>query len=128
MTHTCHAPGCKQLVPPRMFMCRLHWFALPQKIRDAIWREYRPGQELDKDPSLRYLAVQRLALAYSVFRPHDEKSVLGALSYSVEAMRYGKKAVEEGLGDPLEGLIVKDWPPKPKLKPVKKARARAKTL
>jgi hypothetical protein len=75
------------------------------------------------------MAVQRLALAYSVFRPHDEKCVLEALAYSTSALRYAKLAVEAGQGDPLEGLIVKNWPPKPsKLRPVKKARARSKTL
>jgi hypothetical protein len=128
MNHTCHAPGCNRLVPPNMWGCKPHWFALPERIRNAIWREYRPGQELDKDPSLRYLAVQRLALAYSVFRPYDEKTVLSALRYVGEAMRYSKEAVVVGLGDPLEGLIPKDWPVKPKLKLVKKARARSKTL
>jgi hypothetical protein len=69
------------------------------------------------------MAVQRLALAYSVFRPNDEKCVLEALRYVGDAMRYAKLAVEAGQGDPLEGLIPKDWP-----MPVKKARARSKTL
>jgi hypothetical protein len=130
MSHTCHAPGCLLFVSPRMFMCPPHWLALPKKIRDAIWREYQSGQEISKRASWRYMAVQRLALAYSVFRPNDEKCVLNALAYSTSAMRYAKKAIEEGLGDPLEGLIVKDWPVKPKLKLrlVKKARARSKTL
>jgi hypothetical protein len=113
-----------------MFACKPHWFALPQKIRDAIWREYQSGQEISKRASWRYMAVQRLALAHSVFRPNDEKCVLEALRYATSAMRYAKLAVEAGQGDPLEGLIVKDWPPRPKpeLKLVKKARARSKTL
>ena len=130
MSHTCHALGCKRLVPPHMWGCALHWFALPQKIRDAIWREYRPGQEIDKDPSFRYLAVQRLALAHSVFRAYDEKATLNAIAYAAQAIRYAKEAIAAGQGDPLEGLIVKNWPPrpKPKLKPLKKARARSKTL
>jgi hypothetical protein len=123
VSHTCHAPGCNRLVPPKMFACKPHWFALPERIRSAIWREYRPGQELDKDPSLRYLAVQRLACAYSVFRAYDEKAVFSALGYVGEAMRYAKECVEEGLGDPIEGLIPKDWP-----KPVKKANGRVKYL
>ena len=40
-----------------MWGCRKHWFALPPKIRSAIWRVYRPGQEIDKEPSLEYLAA-----------------------------------------------------------------------
>jgi hypothetical protein len=61
MTHHCHAHGCNRSVPPRMFACREHWFALSKEMQDAIWREYRSGQEVDKRPSLRYLAVQQLA-------------------------------------------------------------------
>lgn len=123
MSHTCHAPGCTRLVAPPMLMCPPHWFALPQKIRNAIWREYRLGQELDKDPSLRYRAVQRLACAYSVFRPDDEKAVLLAFGFIAAAMRYAKECIEAGLGDPIDGLIPKDWP-----EPMKKMRARAKYL
>ncbi len=45
--HTCHAFDCDTPVPPRMFMCRPHWFALPLEMRDAVNREYTPGQERD---------------------------------------------------------------------------------
>ncbi len=108
MNHTCHAPGCKKLVPPQMYACKPHWYALPKKIRDAIWREYRPGQEDDKKPSLRYLAVQRLACAHLAFKPNDEKAVLATFPYIQEALQYRKKAIEAELGDPLEGLIQED--------------------
>lgn len=57
MSHTCHWPGCRRVVPPRMWGCRNHWFTLPKRLRDAIWREYRPGQEIDKNPSKEYLEV-----------------------------------------------------------------------
>jgi len=91
---------------------------------DAIWREYREGQEIDKRASRRYIAVQQLACAYLVFKPNSEKAVLKALPYIGAALEHGKKCVEEGLGDPLEGLIPKEWP----TKPPKKARTKAKTL
>jgi hypothetical protein len=55
--HTCHAMGCDVTVPPRMFMCRRHWFSLPKAMRDAIWRAYVPGQEQRKDPTSEYLRV-----------------------------------------------------------------------
>jgi hypothetical protein len=96
-----------------MLMCRAHWFALPPKIRSAIWREYRPGQEISKRPSLRYLAVQRLACAYSVFKPNDEKAALEALGYLAEGVRHAREAVKAGLGDPLENLVPAEWPTKP---------------
>lgn len=62
--HTCHAEGCETTVPPRLFACRKHWFMLPQEIRDAVWREYSPGQERRKDPSAAYLAVTRDAIEF----------------------------------------------------------------
>jgi len=96
-----------------MLGCPWHWRALPKKIQDAVWREYRAGQELDKKPSLRYLSVQRLALAHLVFKPDSEKAVLKALPYLAQAVRYSKAAVAAGLGDPLENMVPKEWPTKP---------------
>lgn len=57
MKHTCHHPGCTVEVPPRLWGCKKHWFRLPKRLRAAIWRTYRPGQEIDKNPSPEYLAV-----------------------------------------------------------------------
>ena len=53
--HTCHWPGCANVVPPRMWGCRGHWFRLPRELRARIWAAYRPGQETDKRPSAEYL-------------------------------------------------------------------------
>lgn len=120
--HTCHHPHCGLRVPPSMLACRRHWFELPQKIRDAIWREYRRGQEIDKNPSSRYLAVQRLACAHWLFKPHSETAVLEMLPYVGEAMTFRKEAIAEGLGDPLEGLIPDHWPTPSKKKAPPKLR------
>lgn len=64
MPHTCHAIGCNTAVPPKLFMCRKHWFMLPKKHRDAIWATYRPGQEIDKDPSQEYLQAASDAISW----------------------------------------------------------------
>ncbi len=95
-----------------MFACRSHWFALPKKIRDAVWREYRPGQEDDKTPSFRYMAVQRLAVAHTAFRPYDEGAAYTTAQYTSEALAWRAKAIESGQGDPLAGLLP-DLPPVP---------------
>lgn len=58
--HTCHWPGCTKEVPPAMWGCRNHWFALPKELRDAIWRVYVPGQEITKTPSPEYIVTARL--------------------------------------------------------------------
>jgi hypothetical protein len=55
--HHCHWPSCGKSVPPAMWGCRQHWFALPQYLRDKIWATYRPGQEIDGTPSAAYLAA-----------------------------------------------------------------------
>ena len=110
MSHRCHAPGCETEVPPKMFACKRHWFKLRKPTRDAIWREYRPGQENDKKPSLRYLAVQRLACAELVFRPHDEDAAKKSAALMFEAVTYRQHAIQEGLGDPLLGLVPEDTP------------------
>lgn len=59
--HTCHWPGCGKRVPPKLWGCKQHWFALPKDIRDRIWATYRPGQEVTKTPSRDYVAAARAA-------------------------------------------------------------------
>lgn len=53
--HHCHWPGCQRQVPPAMWGCKEHWFKLPTTLRNLIWRTYRPGQEIDMQPSGAYL-------------------------------------------------------------------------
>ena len=60
--HTCHADGCDSHVPPKMFMCRRHWFMVPRDLRDLVWATYRPGQEVRMDPTDEYLEVARTAI------------------------------------------------------------------
>lgn len=62
MSHRCHAIGCDAQVPPAMLMCRAHWFAVPKPLRQEVWRLYRRGQEITKDPSPEYLAAARAAV------------------------------------------------------------------
>src|SRR5258708_26315325 len=54
-TAICHWPGCTEEFPPKLWGCRRHWFMLPKQLRDSIWSTYRPGQEIDKNPSHGYL-------------------------------------------------------------------------
>ena len=104
MNHECHAHGCTKQVPPALFMCKQHWFALRKPLRDAIWREYRPGQEVDKQPSARYVAVQRRAVAELAFKPNDEEAAMISASYLQESEKWRAKAILDGDGDPIEGL------------------------
>lgn len=62
--HLCHARNCKTAVPPSMFMCRDHWYMLPDAMRKRVWELYRPGQERTKDPSMEYLNHAMACVAY----------------------------------------------------------------
>ncbi len=66
MIHLCHAHGCDRPVPPKMLMCLNHWKAVPFSIQRLIWKHYRRGQEIDKNPSNEYMLVQRAAV-WAVF-------------------------------------------------------------
>lgn len=103
--HHCHAHGCKTPVPPKMFMCREHWFALPVPFRDAVWREHRPGQERDKSPSCRYLAVTFHCIMRVAFKPHDEAAAKICARYLSLSEEMRAQAIADGAGDPLEGLV-----------------------
>jgi hypothetical protein len=60
-THHCHWPGCTEQVPPAKWGCREHWYRLPIGIRNKIWGAFRPGQEIDGNPSLAYIRAAREA-------------------------------------------------------------------
>jgi hypothetical protein len=57
--HHCHWPGCEKQVPPAVWGCKAHWYALPKKLRDKIWLSFRPGQEKTMTPSAAYLEAAR---------------------------------------------------------------------
>lgn len=107
MSHTCHAEGCKRPVPPRMFVCRMHWGKLSEPLKKAIWREYRPGQERDKNPSLRYLAVQALARGELAFKPYDEQAAYVSANLFAAARELCQQAIAAGLGDPFASIDLK---------------------
>jgi hypothetical protein len=48
-----------------MLMCSHHWRKVPDDIKDDIWKHYRRGQEIDKKPSIDYLAAA-LSAVHSV--------------------------------------------------------------
>lgn len=60
--HICHAEGCEVGVPPKLLFCLKHWRMTPARIKAAVWREYRAGQEMTKTPTPEYLAVMAAAI------------------------------------------------------------------
>lgn len=61
--HCCHAVGCQTPIPPKMHMCLKHWRMVPKLVQDLIWSHYRPGQEIDKEPSLDYIATAFVSIS-----------------------------------------------------------------
>jgi len=129
MSHHCHAHGCTVEVPPVRFCCPPHWYSLRRVMQDAVWREYRPGQENRKDPTARYMAVQQRATAeIALYRPKSKNGIakvqkdLGlpvdgimgpstiaklaeiAEPYLVNSRKWRRVAIERGEGDPLAFL------------------------
>jgi hypothetical protein len=60
--HRCHAIGCDIAVPPALLMCIKHWRMVPKDKQREVWRTYRRGQELRKDPTAEYLAAAAAAI------------------------------------------------------------------
>lgn len=85
-----------------MFACPAHWRMVPRKLQQALWREYREGQERDKRPSKRYMAVQRLCVA-RIAKAEGFKDA--AASCVLRAHAWREISIREGDGDPLEGLV-----------------------
>lgn len=63
MSHYCHAVGCTTEVPPKLHMCLPHWRMVPKAVQDLIWKHYRPGQEIDKEPSIDYIATAFVSIS-----------------------------------------------------------------
>lgn len=42
----CPHPKCDALKPNKMYSCRKHWFQLPSKIRDKVWKGFREDASL----------------------------------------------------------------------------------
>lgn len=63
MNHHCHAVGCDDHVPPKLHMCVKHWRMVPKAVQDLIWKHYRAGQEIDKQPSIEYLCVAFVSIS-----------------------------------------------------------------
>lgn len=68
MSHHCHAVGCSEAVAPRMHMCLKHWRMVPEAVQRLIWKHYREGQEIDKQPSVEYIATAFVSISCVALR------------------------------------------------------------
>jgi hypothetical protein len=84
LMHKCHAIDCEVQIAPKLLMCLKHWKMLPKKTQISIWNEYRPGQEVDKKPSFKYLAIQQLAVGEVASQESKEEQAQIAYRKSME--------------------------------------------
>ena len=59
-------------MPPKLWGCKAHWFALPAGLRAKVWATYRPGQEITKTPSAAYIAVAKQVQEWITTNPTRE--------------------------------------------------------
>lgn len=80
MQHYCHVKGCQKQVAPKFLMCAPHWRLVPQALKRDVWRLYRPGQEVTKDPTREYLEAAEAACKYveNLFRKHKQAAPMGS--------------------------------------------------
>ncbi len=95
MTHQCHAVGCSETVPPAKHMCARHWRMVPEVVQKLIWRHYRQGQEIDKRPSVEYLATAFVSISCVALK---EGRTPPSLSSSPKAEGQQSKGAQGGQG------------------------------
>lgn len=95
--HLCHAVGCYIRVPTNRLMCAAHWFMVPQEMRRLVWRTYRIGQEVDKQPSQAYRLAARNAIN-AVARQEGQQEIPedAELIKTIEAMIAKEKDNPDG--------------------------------
>ena len=69
--HHCHNPNCRRPLPAHLVSHKSAWFALPKRLRDGIWANYREGQEIDKQPTEAYIDALDECIKY--WREHGTK-------------------------------------------------------
>lgn len=79
MNHHCHAVDCVVEVPPSMHMCLAHWRMVPKVVQELIWKHYRRGQEIDKNPSVDYIATAFVSISCVAIKEGKPLPTLGNL-------------------------------------------------
>ncbi len=99
--HKCHARDCGVAVPPEMLMCRRHWRMVPRKVQLAVWRHFRPGQEVEKDPSEAWHRAADAAIGFvakSERRGYSEDQRAAMVYYGLLPANPGDSVAPDGGG------------------------------
>ncbi len=61
-THTCHVPGCNEVVKRSLLMCFAHWRLVSKETQIRVNKHFNPRQIATMKPSKAYLAAARKAI------------------------------------------------------------------
>lgn len=99
--HTCHAMGCKRSCPPKYLMHPGHWRMVPKADQLAVLATYRPGQEIDMDPSPAYLqAAMEAVMAVAIKEGYTDEEIKAAPEVQMYARWLGTPDAEPATPEP----------------------------
>lgn len=108
--HGCSYPGCAKEVPSTKIACLMHWFCLPERVSDLLYREYLTARlgVAGFDKRHRYQAIRELALAHWVLDAGLEAGMEKHREHMERAKFQRRRALDGGEGDPFSQLSLAD--------------------
>lgn len=108
--HPCGYPGCAKMVRESKLACIVHWFALPDNVRELCWRLFRQAElagKVDRG-SHRYIVVSAVARAHWAVQAGDDGERKSREEIET-AKFHRRRALSKGEPDPFEGLALEDF-------------------
>lgn len=93
MQHHCHVEGCNNTCIPKYLMCRRHWYKVPKRIQNLVYKYYRVGQCNDMDVSVEWFIAARLAINHVAYA----EKVIDLKMYRKRIRHLCKRCLEEGI-------------------------------
>jgi hypothetical protein len=75
----CPVPGCDETIDRTRLMCRRHWYRIPRRLRDRVWRTWRSGSAVASGAHQE--AVLKAITAARIGRMPGWQRQLGQLRY-----------------------------------------------
>lgn len=104
--HACAFPGCAKEVPRKKIACLMHWFTLPERVSDLLYREYATARlEVEGfERRHRYQAVRELALCHWVLIAQLPDGMEKHREHMARAKFQRRRSIDAGQGDPFSQL------------------------
>lgn len=108
--HPCAYPGCAKEVSRLKLACLMHWFSLPERISDLLYREYLTARlgAADFDRRHRHQAIRELALAHWVLDAKLDAGMEKHREHMERAKFQRRRSLDAGQEDPFASLSLSD--------------------